>query len=64
MNMRDLSKAKDPDVRSALAALQRAAELARTEAIQTNTSIIIVKNGKIVHVTAEELHQERALKAL
>lgn len=63
MNTPDISTAKNPDVRSALAALQRASELARTEAIQTDTSIVIVNSGKIVHVTAEELRQERASKA-
>ena len=40
-------------------AIQRAAELARKTAIQTDTAIIIVKDGKRVRVTADELRQQR-----
>jgi mRNA degradation ribonuclease J1/J2 len=55
MNTKDISKAKDPDVRASLAALQRAAQLARKTAIQTDTEIVIVKNGQMVRISAEEL---------
>ena len=53
----DIANAKDPDVRASLNALRRAAQLARKTAIQTNTSIIIMQDGKIVHVTAQELRK-------
>ena len=47
MNTPDISKAKDPDLRASLAAMQRAALLARKTAIQTETYIVIVKKGAI-----------------
>ena len=47
MNAKDISKAKNPDLRGSLAAMQRAAALARETAIQTNTNIVIEKDGKI-----------------
>ena len=57
MNANDLAKAKDPDVRSALGALHRAAQTARKTAIQTNTDLVIVKDGRIQRITAAELVQ-------
>ena len=59
MTQQDLSRAKNPDLRASLAAMRRAADMARSTAIQTNTEIVIVKDGKPVRVTAEELRQER-----
>jgi len=47
------------DSRGAMAALQWAAESARQIAIQTNTAIIIVRDGRRIRVTAEELRKER-----
>lgn len=55
MNAQDISTAKDPDLRASLAAMQRAAELARKIAIQTDTGIIIIRDGKLVRVSAQEL---------
>ena len=57
MTRQDLSKAKNPDLRASLAAMRRAAEMARSTAIQTNTEIVIVKDCKPVRVTAEELRE-------
>ena len=48
MNAKDISTAKNPDLRGSLAAMQRAATLAREIAIQTNTNIVIEENGKLV----------------
>ena len=59
MTQQELSKAKNPDLRASLAAMRRAAEMARSTAIQTNTEIVIVKDGKPVRITAEELRQEQ-----
>ncbi len=59
MSQRDLSEAKNPDLRASLAAMRRAAEMARTTAIQTNTGIVIVQDGKPVRITAEELRREQ-----
>lgn len=61
MTDQDLSKAKNPDLRASLAAMHRAAEMARTIAIQTDTAIVVVKDGKPVHITAEELRKERGI---
>lgn len=55
--MQEISKAKNPDLRSSLAAMRRAAELAHKTAIQTNTEIIVVKDGKPVRISADELRQ-------
>lgn len=57
MRKADISQAKDPDLRASLAAMQRAARLARRTAIQTETGIVIVQNGKIVHISAQELRR-------
>jgi hypothetical protein len=62
MNASDLSKAKDPDVRSALGALRRAAQAARKTAIQTDTHLIIMKDGRIQRITAAELQQQGVSK--
>jgi hypothetical protein len=53
----DLSKAGSPFLRGSLAAMQRAAEEARRIAIETNTAIIVVRDGKTVRVPAEELRR-------
>jgi len=59
MSRRDLSEAKNPDLRASLTAMRRATEMARTTAIQTNTGIVIVQDGKPVRITAEELRREQ-----
>lgn len=58
----EIQNAKDPDLRASLNALRRAAQLARKTAIQTDTSIIVVREGKMVRITAEELRQAAALE--
>jgi len=55
MKQQDLSKAKNPDLRASLAAMQRAAELARRTALQTDTAIVVVQNGKLIRIPAEQL---------
>ena len=62
MNANELAKAKDPDVRSALAALRRAAQSARKTVIQTNTHLVIVKDGQLLRIAASELAHEEILK--
>jgi len=59
MTQQELSKAKNPDLRASLAAIRRAADMARRTAIQTDTEIVIVKDGKAVRITAEELRKEQ-----
>ena len=60
MNMRDISEAKNPDQRGSLAAMRRAAEMARTIAIQTDTGIIVSRDGKPVRISAAQLRADRA----
>jgi hypothetical protein len=55
--MNDLRNAKDPDLRASEAAMQRAAELARKTAIQTDTSLVIMKDGKITRISAQALRE-------
>ena len=60
MNAKDLSEAKDPDVRASLGALKRAAQLARKIAIQTETSLVVVVDGRMRRISADELRQQSA----
>ena len=62
MTAYDLAKAKDPDVRAALGALRRAAQAARTTVMQTNTHLIIVKDGRLQRITASELMLQEVTK--
>lgn len=48
MNPKPLSEARDEDVRNAMAALIRAGESARRLAFQTQTNIVVIRNGKMV----------------
>lgn len=59
MKQRDLSRARNPDLRASQAAMLRAAELARQTAIQTDTAIVVVRDGNPVRITAEELRKEQ-----
>ncbi len=60
MSTNDISDAKDPDLRASLDALRRAAQLARKTAIQTDTNLVIVKDGQIQRISADELCQQAA----
>ena len=55
---KDISEAKDPAMRGSLAAMRRAAALARKIAIQTNTGIVLFLDGKIAHIPAAQLREE------
>lgn len=58
MNANDLSNAKDPDLRASLDALRRAAKQARKTAIQTDTNLVIVKDGQLKRISADELRRQ------
>ena len=61
MKTSELQQAKNPDLIASVAAIKRAAQLARQTAIQTNTAIVIIKDGVLCRISAEELkQQERA----
>lgn len=59
MTQQELSKARNPDLRASLAAMQRAADLARRTAVQTGTAIVLVRDGQPVRITAEDLSKEQ-----
>ena len=57
---RDISEARNSDLRGSLAAMQRAAAEARRIAIETDTGIVVVRDGKTVIISADELRKEAA----
>jgi len=58
MNARDITTAKDADLRASLTALRRASKLARRSAVETNTDIVLVCDGRLVIVEAKALREE------
>ena len=48
MNTKPLSQAQDEDARHVLAALQRAGTRAKQLAVQTQTAIVIMRDGKMI----------------
>lgn len=57
MKHQDIAQASNPDLRGSLAAMKRAAELARRTAIQTDTEIVVVRNGETVLIPAKQLRE-------
>lgn len=55
MTRHELGKAKDKDLVSSMAAMKRAAAMARKTAVQTDTAIVVVHGKEIVRVTADDL---------
>jgi len=47
------------DVKKAEAALRRAAALARKTAIETNTHLVVMREGKLVHISAQQLREQQ-----
>lgn len=60
MKQEDLANARNPDLRASLAAMQRAATAARQLALQTDTAIVLVEEGRPVRIPAERLRQLQA----
>ena len=58
MTQQELCKAKDQDLIASVAAMKRAAALARQVAVQTGTRIVINVNDTIVWRTALQLQAE------
>ncbi|MFI3158357.1 MAG: hypothetical protein QX199_19615 [Methylococcaceae bacterium] len=48
MNTQPLNQAKDEDVRSVETALRRAAQKARLLAAQTDTPLVVVRDGRLL----------------
>ena len=57
MNGEQLAQARDPDLVNSLTAMRRAARMAREQAVRTGTDIIVVRDEKLVRITAEELRR-------
>ncbi len=58
MNLELFDQANDKDLAGSLIAIRRAARMAREEAVRTNTEIIVMRDGKIVRITADELRRQ------
>jgi len=50
MNQKSIELAKDPDLAGSLVAIRRAAQRARQLAASTNTELVVLRDGKCVHV--------------
>jgi hypothetical protein len=57
MSQKDISEAKNPDLRGSVAAMHRAAEAARQLAIQTGTELIVTIDGQLRRISGEELER-------
>jgi len=62
MIAQDIANAKSADLRASVAAMQRAAALARSIAIRTNTGVVIVRDHKPVMISAKELAEVHGKK--
>jgi hypothetical protein len=62
MSQTSTMKSPSPGATSALAALHRAAVDARKIAMQTNTGIIVRRDGKLLEISAAELIAEASPK--
>lgn len=60
MTPQELFKARNPDLQASLAAMKRAAQLARQTAIQTNTEIVVTQDGRLVRIPAQVLRQQQS----
>lgn len=58
MTRHELGKAKDKDLVTSVAAMKRAAVMARKAAVQTDTAIVVVQDNRIVRVTADDLRKK------
>ena len=63
MNIKDIRLSDDPDLAGSYAAMQRAGQSAIDLAIQTNTAIVIMLDGKVQRIPAAELIKQRQAKA-
>jgi hypothetical protein len=57
LSHQDIAQASNPDLRGSLAAMKRAAALARKTAIETDTEIVVVRDGKTVLIPAKQLRE-------
>jgi len=58
MKASELQRAKNPVLLASVIAIKRAAQLARQTARQTNTAILVIKDGVLCRISAEELKRQ------
>ncbi|MBU3607761.1 hypothetical protein [Polynucleobacter nymphae] len=61
--IKDIRDSADPDIAGSYYAMQRAGQAAIDLAIQTNTAIVIMLDGKVQRIPAAELIKQRQAKA-
>ena len=57
MTLDQLARAKDKDLPASVAAMKRAARMARQQAVRTETAVVVLRNQVPVRVTADELRK-------
>jgi hypothetical protein len=57
LTQQELAKTKNLDLRASLAAMQRAAKMARQAPIQTDSGIIVVRDSKPLRISAKQLRE-------
>jgi len=63
MSMQKTNTSTKPiDIHAALAAFRRAAEIACKTAIDTDTCLVVMENGKMVQIPAQQLRQQQEEK--
>jgi len=55
MNQKKIELAKDPDLAGSWVAIRRAAKRAAQVAVSTNTELVVLRNGKCVHVKPSDV---------
>ena len=60
--IKDIRDSADPDIAGSYYAMQRAGQAAIDLAIQTNTAIVTMLDGKVRRITAAELIKQRQAK--
>jgi hypothetical protein len=61
--VKDIRDSSDPDISGSYYAMQRAGQAAIDLAIQTNTAIVTMLDGKVLRIPAAELLKQRQAKA-
>ena len=57
MTLDQLSQAKDKDLPASLIAMRRAARAARVTAVRTETAIVVLRDQKLLRISADELRK-------
>ena len=57
MTLDHLSQAKDKDLPASLIAMRRAARAARVTAVRTETAIVVLRDQKLLRISADELRK-------